>query len=231
MIFINVRSPSPFRISVTTDTAPDLTAADYVLTRVDNASTAATVSRAFATGPTTAELVVINEPLLDGVIYNIALPTQPGAPSATVAYRQPLLQNQTPIFPAEDPEAEAFGVDIDWLADSFGPDGDTPEIRGRQCLTNDLAVISLIQKGELFHRPNSGAGVKLNTNAPMTAQQVRLVTGALTREWYKDLRVRQGGVTIRTDVLAATGQLRVYGSVLPVAIDDPTIVKLPGGGT
>lgn len=231
MIFTNVRSPSPFRIAVTSDTAPDLTVADYVLARVDNASTAARISHVFTTGPTTAELVVVNEPLLDGVVYSISLPTQPGAPTATVAYRQPIILSQVPVAPAEDPEAEAFGVDIDWLAESFGPDGDTPQVRGRQCLTNDLAVIALIQKGELFHRPDAGAGVKLFTNSPMTAQGVRLVVGALTREWYKDPRVRQGGVTVKTDVAAATGQLRVYGTVLPVAVDDPTIVKLPGGGT
>lgn len=231
MIFVNVRSQSPYRISAVTDTAPDLTASDYVLTRADNASTAATISRVFTTGSNSVDLVVSGEALIDDVVYVLSLPTQPGAPSAQVAYRSPLNQSQVPVGAAEDPEAEAFGVDIDWFADSFTPTGDTPTVRGRQCLTNDLAVISLIQPGELFHRPDAGAGVKLSTNAPMSAQQVKLVSAALTREWYKDPRVRQGGVTIKTDISAATGRLLIYGTVLPVAVDDPTVVKLPGGGT
>ncbi len=231
MVITNIRSSSPYRITVVTDVAADVTATDYVITRLDNASTAATVSYAFAVDTKTAELVVANEALIDGVVYVVSLPGQSGAPSAQVAYRLPLLQSQVPVSPAEDPEAEAFGVDIDWFADKLTASGDTPVIRGRQCLVNDLAVISMILPGEIFHRPNAGAGLQLNTNAPMTSNQIKQVTGSITREWYKDSRVRQGSVNVTASVLANTGQLIVSGTVIPVAIDEPTVVKLPGGGT
>lgn len=229
MTIINARSSSPFRITVTTDTAPDTTASDYTITRQDGATTNATVSSAFVTGFNTADLVVSNEALMDGVVYIIAIPSQ--STSLPVSYRLPLLQSQVPVAPAEDPEAEAFGVDIDWFADALVGNGDTPTIRGRQCFVNDLAVIALIQKGEIFHRPDAGAGAKLNTNAPMSNLSVQKVAGSLTREWYKDPRTKPGGVTTRVDISASTGQLSVYGTVLPLAIDDPAIVKLPGGGT
>lgn len=231
MIFTNVRSSSPYRITVTTDVASDLVATNYVVTRADGASTAATVSLAFQVVANVAELVVANEPLIDGIAYIVSNPVASGAPSAQVTYRQPLFQSQVPVSPAEDPEAEAFGVDIDWLADSMTGSGDTPAVRGRQCMINDLAVIAMITKGELFHRPDAGAGVKLFVNGPMTDQSAKLVSGSVTREWYKDPRVKQGGITVVVSRAAATGQLSLVGTVLPVAIDDPTIVKLPGGGT
>lgn len=231
MIFINVRSSSPFRITILCDTAPDLVASNYVLARVDGASTTATISLAFSVLTNTVELVVSDEPLIDGVQYLISDPSALGAPSAVVAYRQPLLQTQVPVAPAEDPEAEAFGVDIDWFADSLTASGDTPEVRGKQCLTNDLAIISLIQKGELFHRPDAGAGLQLNTNAPMSNLYAKQLVAALTREWYRDPRVRTGGVTVTASVDVASGQLQLTGTVVPLAIDDPTIVKIPGGGT
>jgi hypothetical protein len=230
MVFLSVRSASPYRITVTTDVSPDLTATNYVITRQDGASTAAYVSNAFKTGFNTVELTVAGEVLIDGVVYIISDPFASGSPSGVVSYRQPLNQSQVPVSPAEDPEAEAFGIDIDWFADSLTGSGDTPVVRGRQCLVNDLAVICLIQKGELFHRPDAGAGVKLSVNGPMGDREVKQVIGAVTREWYKDARVRQGGVDVRGNV-DTSGRLTLTGTVLPVAIDDPTKVKLPGGGT
>jgi len=231
VIFLSIRSFSPFRITVTTDVAPDLTASDYVLTRQDNVSSNATVNYAFASDPHTVELAIGGDGLVDGVVYTLALPLQPGAPIAVVAYRTPLLQSQTPIAPAEDPEAEAFGVDIDWMADALTAAGDTPTVRGRQCLVNDLAAISVINRGELFHRPDAGASLKLDVNGPMTNRQVSVVTGALVREWSKDARVQRNGVSLRVNVSASTGRLTIFGTVLPIAIDDPLLVKLPGGGT
>jgi hypothetical protein len=231
MIFLSVRSSSPYRITVMTDVAPDTTASDYVLTRQDNASSASTITNAFLTESRVVELTVGGAPLIDGIVYLLALPLQPGAPLAKVSYRQPLSQTQAPVSPAEDPEAEAFGVDNDWLANALTASGDTPNIRGLQCLVNDLAVIAMIQKGEIFHRPDAGAGLQLDVNAPMTGQQVKRTTGTVTREWYKDARVRQGGITVKADVSASTGRLTLYGTVLPIAIDDPALVKLPGGGT
>lgn len=231
MIFLNVVSRSPFRITVATDVAPDTTPGNYSLVRQDNVSSNAFVAYAFLVDANTVELAIGGDGLVTGAVYVLSDPIAPGAPSAVVAYRSPLLQSQVPVAPAEDPETEAFGVDIDWLADALTAFGDTPSVRGRQCLINDLAVIAMINPGELFHRPDAGAGLKLNVNAPMTSKQVSTVTGALVREWSKDARVSRNGATVKAEVSASTGRLTVFGTIIPAAIDDPLIVKLPGGGT
>lgn len=233
MHILNIQSAAPYRITATFDVAPDLTPGDYVLKRLDGASLASAVTYVFLNPPgsNTAEIAVGGEGMLDGVVYVLSLPGQPASPSAQIAYRQPMYQSQVPQYPAEDPEAEAFGVDIDWFADGLTGAGDTPTIRGRQCLTNDLAIIAMISKGEIFHRPDAGAGLKLDVNGPMTDFQVKAVVGALTKEWYRDARIAQNSVSVTASVNASTGQLTVAGSVTPLAIDDPTIVRLPGGGT
>lgn len=223
---INAISRSPWRITVVLDTTPSVTLSDYTITRLDGADNYSVVSRAFLTGTNTVELT-LTPGLLDSIIYKV---TYTGGSSAQIAYRQPAIQSQVPVGTAEDPEAEAFGIDYDWFADALTASGDTPMVRGRQCLVNDLAVISLIQKGEIFHRPDAGAGVKLSVNGPMGDREIKQVVGALTREWYKDARVRQGGIDIRPSV-DTSGRLIITGTVIPVAIDDPTVVKLPGGGT
>jgi len=68
-------------------------------------------------------------------------------------------------------------------------------------------------------------------NGPMTNRQVSVVTGSLVREWSKDARVQRNGITVKVDVSASTGRLTIFGTILPVAIEDPLLVKLPGGGT
>lgn len=223
---LNVVSRSPWRVTVTLDLTPSLVTTDYTITRADGANNYISVSSVFALGSNNVELT-LSGALLDGVAYIISYPS---GSTASVVYRQPSYQSQVPVGAAEDPEAEAFGIDYDWFADGLTAAGDTPMVRGRQCLINDLAVIALIQKGELFHRPDAGAGVKLSVNGPMTDREVKQVVGAVTREWYKDSRVRQGGIDVRGNV-DTSGRLTLTGTVLPVAIDDPTVVKLPGGGT
>jgi len=168
--------------------------------------------------------------MIPGVAYTLSLPNGPGAPTANLAYTLPLNLSPIPAVGAEDPEAETYGVDIDWLADNFVGNGDTPVIRGRACVVNDLQSLALINPGEIFHRPDAGAGMKLRVNSPNQQNEVSKATAALKREWSRDPRVRQNGVSIKAD-LSTVGTLSISGTVQTIAIDEPLNFKVPGGGS
>jgi hypothetical protein len=126
--FVQARARSRWRISVTFDGVFGgwTTPANYTLTRADGSPTSVTVSRAFATDSTTVELA-LSEALLEGVIYTLVAAGVAGRrASRCVSPPAPVTSSGM----VDDPEADAFGVDIDWLAPALDATGDIPEIRG-----------------------------------------------------------------------------------------------------
>jgi len=228
MQILSLVSPQPTRISVTTDSVPSTTPGDYVLSRPDNGPNVPVVNFAFLTGVTTVELA-LSGPLQDGIAYQVTMPNAPGAPTGLVGYRTPLILIQ-PNTPGEDPEAEAFGVDMDWFSDTLTADGDIPQVRGKQCVINDLVAMALVAPGEIFHRPLAGAGMKLRVNGPGTATEISSMTAKLKRVWAEDGRVRQNGISLQT-IADGSGQVQSRATVQLVAVDDTVAVKVPGGAT
>lgn len=227
MQILQLFSRSPYRLSVTTDNAPTTNAGDYVVSRPDGAPIVVSVTNVWLTGPTTAELS-LSPPLLPGIIYVLTLPNAPSAPSAQLSYQLPVISTPAPLASEEDPEAEALGVDLDWFADQLTSIGDTPSIRGRQCVVNDLQMIAFIVPSELAHRPNDGGNIKASVNAPSNSTDQ--VLAALKRQWSKDPRVKKNGIGIQVDA-STVGQIFWRAQVQTIAIEDPLFFKAPGGAT
>jgi hypothetical protein len=200
-VITEARARSPWRLRLVFDAIPGgaTTAASYTLTREDGAGTSAEVARAFAVDATAVELA-LSEALRDHVTYQVALAGV--ADPAAVRYSPPLAQ----ILGADrqdDPEAEAFGVDSDWLAERLSGDGDVPEVRGLPCLP-----------GEVYHRPDCGAGIPTRVNGPAPLSEL---AAAAKREWLKDDRVKRASPKVTE---SSAGEISIRGDVQSVALDD-----------
>lgn len=187
MNILSLTSRQPWRITLAADATPSTTATDYVVARKDGGYSSIEVTKAWLIAPTTVELA-LSAPLDDGFAFTVSMPNSPGAPSSVVAYRAPLAPPAA-LPDGEDPEAEAYGVDADWLRGSFTGDGDLVEVRGRQCMLNDTLTIALIDEGEIFHRPNDGIGLPRDVNGPATTARQSAMRGRMRRQWLKDDRI------------------------------------------
>lgn len=220
---LRVASASPWRISVVFDSAPTTTTTDYVLTRQDGLTDGAITNYVFFTGTNVVDLA-LNQQLSTDSVY---LLSYQGGTQVALSYRQPANPNLTPTVGQDDPEAEAYGIDIDWFADSLTAAGDVPLIHGLQCLRNDLAATALTFPGEIFHRPDVGAGMQTRVNGPNLPQQLDDIRATLKRTWATDDRVIPGGIDISVDS-SVSGQITATAKVQTVAILDPIVVKTPG---
>jgi hypothetical protein len=219
--FVQVYARSPYRLATAFDATFGgiATAATYTLTRQDGVGTLVTVTRAWTTGTASAELA-LSEALLERVVYVLAAASVTG--TVLVSFVSPLPQ-VTAEAPLDDPEAEAFGVDIDWLADALDASGDIPTIRGRRCLQEDLVAIWLTEPGELIHRPTRGAGLDSDVNGPGT--DLGEMTAKIKRESGKDPRVKSIDAPI---TIATTGEWSVNANVTPRALNTNLPVTVHG---
>ena len=220
--FVQTLARSRWRIAATFDGAFAnwTVAATYTITRADGSPTTEHVASAFTSDTTTVELA-LSEALLDGIVYVVAAVGVTGT-SATVI--QPVSAPTVQHAAADDPASEAFGIDLDWLAASLDASGDTPTVSGRACLVHDLAAIAMTQRGELFHRPDAGAGLPLQVNGPAAAGDL---AAAVKREWQRDDRVRS--VDRARGTIATDGSVTIDGAVTPIAIDDPIPMSVSRG--
>jgi hypothetical protein len=220
--FVQARARSRWRITITFDGsfAGWTTSTTYAIARADGAPTSVTVSRAFATDSTTIELA-LSEALLEDVVYALSATAVTGSTSVAV---QSAPTEQTPRGAIDDPEAEAFGVDVDWLAPSLDATGDIPTIRGRECLRADLIAIAFTAPGELFHRPDAGAGIPDEVNGPAELDDL---IAATKREWQRDDRINRLE-PMRAEISTA-GEVSIRAIVIPIAIDEPLPVSVNRG--
>lgn len=223
MSFVQLLATSPYRIRVTlgqtvsTYTPGILVAANWSITRVDGAGgVPVSATFAFQLDLTSLELA-LSSPLLDGVRYTVA---ESPAGSGIVAWVAPVSQ-RTQQGVVDDPEAEAFGIDYDWLAPALDASGDMPTIRGRDCLSNDLVAIAKTDPGELFHRPTEGGGMLTQVNGP--GNDPDAVGRALRGAWSKDRRVKSvGPIEVTAD---GDGSVTASASVQPLALNEPLTVR------
>jgi hypothetical protein len=192
------------------------TASTYTLTRADGARTECTVTRAFSIDVCAVDLV-LSEALLEGVIYVVTAAGVTGSASVGVART---IRQEDARIEVGDPEAEAFGVDIDWLATSLDANGDSPEVRGLPCLRHDLVAIANTGPTELYHRPGRGAGLRDRVNGPSAN-----VGAACRTEWLRDPRVR---TVANTETVNNDGERYVRSDITPIALDSAFEVRSDG---
>lgn len=219
---LTTTSRQPSRITVSLDAVPSTNPTNYTISRPDFGPTVIRVTVAWLIGPTTVELA-LSEPMVDGVIYVVAVA---GSGSAQVAYRQPAAPGAVQMPGEPDPEAEAFGVDIAWITSpALTSAGDVPQRRGAECLRSDLAAIAVTDRGELFHRPDDGAGLNSKTNGPGNASGVGAVGATVKRQWLSDDRVRRVDLSATANAL---GQVTVNASVTPIVTTEQLQIRAGG---
>jgi hypothetical protein len=218
--FAQVLARSPWRVRAVFDTLPGSAtdAATYTFVRTDGAPTSVRTARAWAIDGNAVELA-LTEALLDGLVYTLTATGVTGA--GTLSHQRPLPQ-VTGATLDDDPEAEVFGVDLDWLAPSLTAAGDLPEVRGLACMKHDLVAIARTQRGELIHRPDAGAGVPSHVNGPTPLDEI---AAAVKREWLRDDRVRQANPRIFE---STTGEITIRGDVKTLPLDESVPITSRG---
>jgi hypothetical protein len=171
--------------------------------------------------------LVLSRALLSGVVYGT---TTQGAGGASNIGLFAWTEAPAPVAgptAADDPAAEAFGVDWDWLAPALDAGGDLPVVSGPACLQRDLAAIAVTEPGELFHRPTEGGGMRAKVNgAANTDVALGEVSRALRAQWAADPRVRAVTVAVSAD---DAGAVTATGAVTPVALADSLPVTVTEG--
>jgi hypothetical protein len=219
--FLQTVARSRWRIAALFDAAFGgmATPGTYVLTRLDGAPTSITITRAWNTDTPAVDLA-LSGALLDSVIYVLAA-TGVGTP-ARVSFIPPLSDSIAVDGEPDDPEGEAFGIDIDWLA-PLGPDGDVPQARGVASLLHDLGAVAVMSPGELFHRPDVGADMPQRVNGPNNAAELGGITARLKREWLRDDRVRACTVTTTA---TTDGSVKATGEISTPALREPVSIAV-----
>jgi hypothetical protein len=188
------------------------------VSRVDGAGgVSLSVNFAFQTDLTSLELA-----LSGGLVPDVKYLFEYGpAGTGITAYIPPISQSSRGSS-QDDPEAEALGIDVDWLAESLDASGDMPTIRGRDCLSNDLVAIAKTDPGELFHRPKEGGGMLSQVNGP--GNDLDAVARALRATWSRDRRVKSvNTIEVSHDT---DGTVTASTSVQPVALSELLAVRV-----
>lgn len=188
MIFVSARSSQPWRITAAVDGVPPITPESYVLQRADGGYSQVAVKSAWLIGVNTVELA-LSEPLAPKVIYLLALPGESGSPTTLLSFYGTLAQSPKPMPMGEDPAAEAYGLDIDWLSGGFTPSTDLKTVKGPACLRADTLTIAVISPGEIFHRPDDGGDLMSFVNDVGNPKEINRMHGGLKRQWLKDPRI------------------------------------------
>lgn len=171
-----------------------------------------------AGGAATVELA-LGDALLPGELYTLR--HTDSAAELLVAWHPPV----TPPRPAartttegpvpDDPEAEFFGADIDWLAEALTPTGDLPLVRGLQAFRHDLAAVALLAPGELTHRPTAGVGLLRRVNGSGSPTTDAEMAADVRAAYLADSRVREAAVRVSREAERTLLHADVKTPVLP----------------
>lgn len=144
-------------------------------------------------GPGVVELA-LGDALLAGEAYVLTHDTS--STTAHIAWRPaqataaPRPRTTAGAPEIDDPEAEAFGLDVDWFGPNLDARGDTPVVRGLAALKHDLAVLAFMSAGELVHRPGAGVGVRQRVNGASNAAVLGEIQADVRAAYLSDPRVR-----------------------------------------
>lgn len=211
-VIVQAHARSPWRLRIVFDVLPALhaNASAYTIARADGAGSSVAGASVWLVDTTSVELA-LSEPLLDRLVYVLSV----AGVSGSAAYSWTTPPAKIPSRSSRrDPEAEALGVDVDWIASTLDPSGDAPEVRGRSALIQDLAAIAVTERGELLHRPDAGAAMPRRVNGPSETGPIR---AALEREWLRDDRVKAAQITV---LASSTGEITAEAKITPRALNE-----------
>lgn len=208
---------TPWRVRVVWDGAVASIddAAAYTLARADGAGAGPTVRAAWLIDSVAVELA-LDAPLLDGLDFTLSHISGATAP---LAWQAPPSADPTTGESPIDPEAEAFGVDLDWLG-ALEPGGDLAEVRGIAALREDLVRLAGTRPGELFHRPTEGGDLPARVNGPATPALLGAMGARVRRAFLTDDRVRAASVALQ---VATDGRVTLSADVRTVPLPDEPI--------
>lgn len=168
--------------------------------------------------------LALDRPLLDREVYTLA--HLDSAVSLAVSYIAPV----TPPRPAalaridhdvpNDPEAEVFGLDVDWFGAQLTATRDFPVERGPRNLRHGLAVLAHTEPAELIHRPAAGLGLPQRVNAHVSDPVLQELAAEVVTAWQSDDRVREASVTFVRD---PAGSVLLRSSILTPPLLGETI--------
>ena len=222
MSFISAISRQPRRLTLSADSSLSTTAADYAIERADGGYSLVAAMAAWSIGINSVELSL--SPALEvGIAYIATL----GSDSIGFVASSAESASPPPAFKGEDPAAEAYGVDKNWLSGEVTADGDIVEVRGRSCLINDTLVVALVSPKEIYHRPEDGAGLHEFVNGPGNRITASLIQGRLKRQWLKDTRIAK---VDKVEVLVdSKGVAKIPARLTEAVLNEAFDIVLPGG--
>jgi hypothetical protein len=185
-------------------------ASAFTLARADGGANTIKIVNAFTPDMGQRELVT-SEPLSIGTLYAITWSGNTLTCVFNVAPDDPMFAPD-----ADDPEAEVFGVDLDWIFGQPTADGDCPRRTGQECLVHDLAARVELKKGELVHLPTKGANIKQDTNGPAAPADLLATQATLDAEFRDDDRVADLAITVEES--DSQGGFNYDARIVPVAI-------------
>jgi hypothetical protein len=222
----NIRTaiaPSPWSVRLQFDGVGSLSVATYTLVRKDSGPGTPSIVTAFNPFPADSSTVelTLSSPLLEATIFTVG---QGGTSFADVAY----YASQTTaaqVDPADDAEAEAFYVDLDWVDGDPDASGDCPKRRGLESYRHDLKLRPFIAPGELVHLPDTGGGMLPSVNSPATDAELQEDAARVEADLRNDPRTDQVFVdpNQKND---GVGELQI--SAKPVALD--VFIKVTSDG-
>lgn len=190
----------------------------FSIARVDGGPS--TLTLASKVSPDTGQLELsTSEPMLRDVPY---LLTFAGGGTARVLYQLAPGDPQLALE-VDDPEAEIFGVDLDWIYGTPGGDGDCPQRRGQACLVHDLKALAMLDKGDLVHLPTRGAGQSRSVNATASPAELDAARGTIAAEFRADDRVADLSITVSPG--DDDGEFEYDARVVPVGTGRPLQVS------
>lgn len=212
-------APSSWRVRVLwTGGAAPLTPTAYALSRADGGPTGVKATTIFAIDSLgqTVDLA-LSEQLLDGVRYQLFASMSYGF----FVWQNPLAAQPNRSDP-EDPEAQVFGRDIDWVFGTWTPDGDAEEVRGVRSVLEDAVAVCHLRPGELVQYPDRGADFPHRVNGPGSASIARNLQARAESEWRNDNR----NVDVSAQVVLRTdGTVEINGRLRTIAISHEIELK------
>ena len=212
------RSPWRVRAVFAGGTPSGVLAGDFAITRKDGGPCTIAVASLISIDVNALELV-LSEATLAGVSYVATW----SAAAFGFQFSTPLSQNPAVQPIGDDPEAEAYGVDLAWISDDPHADGDCARRRGVACLEYDLPNRAALIPGELVQDQGAGANLPQQINGSAGNADLVQIASRLEAEFKRDDRVQDA--EINTSDGALQGDVNFNGQVLTIATGLPVQVR------
>jgi hypothetical protein len=215
---VYARTPFRVRVVFSGGSPAGQPASAFALTRQDGGPNEIVISSLFPFDTASLELSASSR-LLAGIIYVLTWSGQ----AIPFSYAAPLAQRQDAAPTRDDdPEAEAFGVDVAWLFSEPTAGGDCPQRRGRACNEYDLPRRAVLKRGELVHLPNAGGNLLDSINGPNDVGTALEQAAAVEADRRNDERLTDVEADVSTDT---EGRTLLNGRVVPFATGLPIEVR------